>query len=433
MRSDELAGCAVDPAVQLFASTYGQLFRLAAEVGALDLLVRSRGRDALWRNGRSHAITYGSVASLAASTALPASLKVRLATRYLPFLATNARHLDANDPAGTGGARFDDASVTEWGEAQLGREFVELLAYPLLGAYYGGPPERISVALYHALAKVATDVRVYGVAGGVGALAQAILTALRLRGVQWRGGESVRLVSSDDATPAGAASRIAGAADRGGEALERGAPRPREKTLIVYSATGEERYDGAVVAVPAPVVAGLVAAGTELEEWLAAVETTPAVTVALALDTPLDAGCFGLSFPRQTRPGRTIIAACFEHHKLPGLVPDGAGLIVAYAAPTIIPAMLADEPEAIVDQTLAALTDVFPRIADQVTRARVYRLREGYTLFYPGYLRHLARREERWLSPRIALAGDYLVAPTVEGAMISGRRAAKSLVRGFGR
>mgnify|MGYP006209594707 CR=1 FL=1 len=56
-------------------------------------------------------------------------------------------------------------------------------------------------------------------------------------------------------------------------------------------------------------------------------------------------------------------------------------------------------------------------------------LREGYTLFRPGYLRHLLEYDANWLGANVALAGDYLVAPTVEGAVISGRRAANHLLR----
>lgn len=401
MRTDELDDCAVDVAVQLFGSTYGELFRLADEVGARRLLVRSAGRDALWRDGRPHGVTYGSLASLVASTALPASLKLKLATRYLPFLASHARRLDANDPAGTGGALLDDASVTEWGRSVLGDTFIELLAYPLLAAFYGGPPERVSAALYHALAKVGTDVHVYAVEGGIGALAQAMLTALLGRGAEWRANDAVRAVSAD-----------AGAT----------------RTATVIADSGDAEYDGVVVAVPAPDAAALLAADTELGTWLAGVETTPAMTVAFALDRPIDADCFGLSFPRGTNVGRTVVAACFEHRKLAGLVPEGGGLVVAYPAPMIATEAAASTPGALVDQMLGALSEVFPRLGDHVTHARVYRLPAGYTLFYPGYLRHLVRREERWLPANVALAGDYLVAPTVEGAVISGRRAAARLV-----
>ena len=40
---------------------------------------------------------------------------------------------------------------------QISADFVELLAYPLLGAYYGSLPEATSVLLYHALARAGLD------------------------------------------------------------------------------------------------------------------------------------------------------------------------------------------------------------------------------------------------------------------------------------
>src|SRR5690606_41322695 len=51
MRTDDLAGGRVDVAVQLLGSYYRRTFRLAEEVGAGGLLVRSPGQDARWRRG----------------------------------------------------------------------------------------------------------------------------------------------------------------------------------------------------------------------------------------------------------------------------------------------------------------------------------------------------------------------------------------------
>jgi protoporphyrinogen oxidase len=84
----------------------------------------------------------------------------------------------------------------------------------------------------------------------------------------------------------------------------------------------------------------------------------------------------------------------------------------------------------LVGRVLSALEDAFPRLERDVVRARVYRLPEGYTLFYPGYVRHIRSYDESWAPARIALAGDYRVAPTVEGAVISGARAALRLLDG---
>lgn len=400
MRSDELDGWVIDPAVQLFGSTYGRLLRLAREVGAGALLERSPGRDALWRSGRPHMITYGSVASLVASTALPAGLKLRLATRYLPFLARHARMLDANDPAGTGGAELDDASVTEWGMRALGEDFVELLAYPLLGAYYGGAPERISVALYHALAKVGTDVHVYAVAGGVGALARAIVAALLERGVAWRPGDPVCGVRS----------------------VETG--------VGVEADSGAAEYDAVVLATPAAAARAMLGGDGPLDAWLGRVESAATATVALLLGEAPPGEFFGLSFPRRERAGDTVVAACAEHRKASALVPPGRGLLVAYAAPMIAAEAAVQAAQPLVDRVLSALEEAFPRLEQNVVRARVYRLPEGYTLFYPGYLRHIRSFDEGWAPARVALAGDYRVAPTVEGAVISGVRAAWRLLDG---
>lgn len=399
MRSDTLDGYVVDPGVQLVSSTHGSLFRLAEEIGARSWFVRSPGRDALWRNGRAHTLTYGSVASLATSTALPAWLKLRLAAKYLPYLAGHARRLDANDPARTGGAELDGHSVAEWGREELGDDFVELLAYPLLATYYGGPPERISVALYHALAKVGTDVKLYALKEGMGTFARRVLGALRERGVHWRGGEAVTGV------------RMQGAHIR------------------VESASGAETYDAAVLAVPARVSLTLLEGDAALVSWLGKVESAPTATLALLLDRPLDVDYFGLSFPRGTSPGEVVVALCMQHRKIAGLVPGGRALVVAYPAPKIAPEMANASSAEVVERLLPAIEQVFRGVRAQIIHARAYRFPEGYTLFYPGYLRHILMFDEAWLPPGLALAGDYLVAPTAEGAVISGQRAAMRLLK----
>src|SRR5690606_26351613 len=164
VRTDELDGARVDPGVQLLGSYYRETFRLAAEVGASGLLVRSPGRDALWRGGRAHGLTYGSVASMAASGALPTGLKLRLAARYLPFL-TRQSALDVNDPARTAVGLDDRESIAEWGRRALGDDFVELLAYSTLATYYTALPEETSAPFYHALARAGIDLTVPAVRG----------------------------------------------------------------------------------------------------------------------------------------------------------------------------------------------------------------------------------------------------------------------------
>ena len=234
LRTETLEGARIDVGVQLLSSTYNTVFELAREAGAAGLLRRSAGRDALWRRGRAHSIAYGSVASMALSGALPIALKLRLAGKYVPYLTAQARGLDANDPAGSGGSAFDGESIGAWGEQELGEDFVELLVYPLLAAYYGAAPEETSAAVYHALARVGMDVTLYGCAGGFGALVDAVQAVLQRRGVQFVAGTRVERVH---------------AADSGVE---------------VEASGTRTRYDGAVIAVAANRAAALLAASGEL-------------------------------------------------------------------------------------------------------------------------------------------------------------------------
>jgi protoporphyrinogen oxidase len=62
-----------------------------------------------------------------------------------------------------------------------------------------------------------------------------------------------------------------------------------------------------------------------------------------------------------------------------------------------------------------------------IRHAKLYRHQEGYPLFYPGYLQHL-RAFPAAAQQRVCLAGDYMVSPTVEGAIRSGARAAQRLI-----
>jgi hypothetical protein len=55
---------------------------------------------------------------------------------------------------------------------------------------------------------------------------------------------------------------------------------------------------------------------------------------------------------------------------------------------------------------------------------------QAVTIFGPGHFRHLAALRPGRRLGAVALAGDYLISPTVEGAVISGERAAAEILSG---
>jgi protoporphyrinogen/coproporphyrinogen III oxidase len=399
LRTEELDGARVDVGVQLVGSPHTVLFELARRANAGDVLQRSPGHDALWRRGRPHGITYGSVSSMVASGALPMTLKLRMASRYVPFLKGAARDLDVNDPAGSGGVAFDDESIGAWGARELGDDFVELLAYPLLAAYYGAEPEETGAGIYHALAHTGMDVSVYGARGGFGALADALRSALEAQGVRFELGSRVQSVTVS------------------GDVVE----------------VDGTRCDAAVVAVQAPRAAALLGADGALAQWLGTVRERSTFTVAYRLDRRFPGDWFGLSLPRTSVPGRRIAAVCAMSRKLPGLVEAGDAIVVM-PAPHAVPELLAMDDASLAERLLRDLELVAPGVGARVVGdgGRVFRHDHGYTLFGPGYVRHLTAFDPSWLPPAIALAGDYLVAPSVEGAVRSGVRAADRLLRRAG-
>jgi protoporphyrinogen/coproporphyrinogen III oxidase len=388
-RSETLEGCVVDVGAQLFGSGFRALFEFADAVHARTLLVRSPGRDAVWRNGRVHPITYGNVASMVTSSALPATLKLKLGARYVPFLLRQGQ-LDPGDPCAHGGDRLEGESVAEWGRRELGTDFVELLAYPLLGAYYGSTPEDTTVVLYHALARAGLDVSVYAVDGGTSRLFETAADYLERRGVSFRrGAEAGKVVSSDG-----------------------------KVTL------DGETFDGAVLAVPPSVATKICAFPEQLQTWMSGVRFAGSAVLALVLKDRIGADYFGVSIPRADAAS-DIVALCVQQNKLPGLVPTDRSLLVALGAPAANAELLAD-PRAGVERMINAIDVVMPGVRNRVLHAKLYRHTEGYPVFYDGYLQHL-RSFPPYAIPRVMLAGDYLVSPTVEGALRSGERAALRL------
>ncbi|MBW3553238.1 MAG: FAD-dependent oxidoreductase [Gemmatimonadetes bacterium] len=395
LRTEEVGDTAADVAVQLLSDGYDRLLEMAADLDAASLLVRVPGRDALWRGDRAHRLRYGSVTGMAASGALPASLKLRMGLRYVPFLERNAAALDLNDPGRAAAAGLDAESIAEWGRRELGDDFVELLVYPLLAAYYGVTPEETSAGFFHALARAGMRVNVLGAWGGARALAERLAAGLRTRGVTFR---TAHAIARLDARPAG---------------------------VTVEAAGGSAGHDAVVVAVPAGEAARLLPGF----EWLEGVRARPTAALVLATTTDVRTGWFGLSIPRTELKDTRLATICVQAEKETGVTRPGRGALVLIPTPAEAPSWVAGEPRDVLARALPDLDRVLPGVRERVTEARLVRFPAGGFVPYPGYLSRIAAfgAASSALPERVALAGDYLVAPTVEGAVRAGIAAADRL------
>jgi len=398
--TDEAEGCRIDTATQLFGSVYTRFLRVLREAGGDALRVTTSGRDALWRKGQAHEVVYGSPTSMLASGALPFTLKLKLGAHYLPFLHRHAATLRMDALHAAAAAGLDRESAAAWGEREMGGAFVDLLTDPLLTTLYGAHAAETSAGFYHALARQGMSLEVIALKGGAGRYADLLAEAIRRFGGSIRTGTAVRGVTVD-----------AHGAEVAGDGWA-------------------ERYDAAILAVPAPAAHALVhGAMPRTGEWLSNVFVRPTVTVGVVLDRPAGVRWFGLSYARGE--SRALAAVCAQEAKLPGLVPPGSGALLALPLPEIGPRLVDATPEQVLNAILPDLRLPFPRIESAIRAVRLYRWEHGWTVFRPGSLQHLGRLQTPGMveaEPRLALAGDYLVAPNVEGAVISGLRAAERIL-----
>jgi oxygen-dependent protoporphyrinogen oxidase len=194
---------------------------------------------------------------------------------------------------------------------------------------------------------------------------------------------------------------------------------PSSDHVELAHAGGTERFDGAVVAVPAPVAARLVASGHR-PAWLADVRYAAHVRLYAARrgHRPDRSGIH--VFPNDTvatvELGGSALGAW-------GQVPDGWEWALV-CAPASASAGLLEEPDDVITGRLwDTARTIDPRLFDLADAAvvQLIRWRHAVPAVGPGYYARVRTFDQ---SPPLAFAGDWLVQPCVEGAVRSGNAAA---------
>jgi predicted NAD/FAD-dependent oxidoreductase len=194
--------------------------------------------------------------------------------------------------------------------------------------------------------------------------------------------------------------------------------------------------DAVVIATGAPAARALLSAAIgdshALVAWLATVPTRPTWTVMLALGRELQADTFGvLANPAEAR----LVSACALPSGRWRPQAQAEGIVLAWPTPNGVERLGAQTATESVAAIRPEIERLVPETRGAVTHARVFRFDEGTPLTPPGFLAHRAAGRElaATLTVPIALAGDYLMMPLVEGAVASGELAAARIVRQLAR
>lgn len=380
----------------------------------LALLLRGLGLGAsleIWdTNALTLAAPGGPVAidpSRRAGIARIPGVGLRGAWRVPRFGRLLGRFRDLLDPASPErGARLDDRSAADFGRLYFGAAAQDAWLDPLLrhaAQQEAAAASRLLVFLEPGLAPRGGFA---SLAGGPSALAEAAAAALPTH----FGVEALGLAAAPDRT--------------------------LRLRCLRRSATGETPpVDAVVLALPpaeALRVAGPLLSDAE-RDVLGGVRIGAALSVALALRAPLGAGWRRAVVPSGVEA--RLVALAHEAGATPG-APGGTVVLVASSCAAEVYAASADD--VVAKELVAAAERLVPGLAGRLASAQVQRWPLGLPRFEVGAFRAIGRlqrvqRDRRSLGRRLYFAGDWLVAPSLEGALASGARAAADVLEDLAR
>jgi protoporphyrinogen/coproporphyrinogen III oxidase len=209
--------------------------------------------------------------------------------------------------------------------------------------------------------------------------------------------------------------------------------------LALDTSAGVRRADAVVLALPASEaarVAGALLAPAE-REGLARLRTVPAVVLRAAAQRAPTRKATRIRVPRaEGLPLATVAVEPGGRDAAPA--PAGAALVSLVATPAWSRAHLDADDSVVEKELLGALDRVLPGASGTLDVRSIRRWRSALPYFAVGTYRELARlralqAEQRALGRRLYFAGDAWLAPTLEGAVASGRRAAEELRADYAR
>ncbi|GII94205.1 flavin monoamine oxidase family protein [Sinosporangium siamense] len=185
---------------------------------------------------------------------------------------------------------------------------------------------------------------------------------------------------------------------------------------------GSERHRltarACVVAVPAPVVSQIVAALPDLRrEALQRIRYGRFLAVALFLREPIWEGGWAVSCDLP------VVSTLLNPAVLTG---SGDGRVLSsYASEDGCREVWHLDDAQVVQRFTAEISQVFPRLPDVLSGSHVQRWDPGYPAWEPGHLALMPLLSTPL--DKIAFCGDYLSIPSIEGAIVSGLRAASQV------
>ncbi len=446
VRTSIFAGRAVDEGPDAFLVRTPEATQLCAEIGLEDLVAPAAGRTLLWARGRLRPLPDGMVLGV------PGRLAPVVRSGLLSPVGLARAALDlvlpSDRPEG-------DVSVGRLVAGRFGRQVATRLVEPLLGGIHAAALDDLSaeitapqlLAAARSSRSLLLGLRAQGAngagpgagspappiflapMGGMGRMVEELEKALRRAGVEFRTESVENVAVRQEPVQTVPVKRVLAEPAPAPVGDSAGSPTPDPDPPVELSTTaGPDRFDGVVLAVPAPVAARLL--GPVAPRRL---ESVPFTSVAL-LTVSLPAGRWappagfnGFLVPHDE--GRLTTACSFFTNKWPPTAGAGDHVLRISAGHS------ADHRvDRMDDETLTA------RLVEELGQAtgapahgaetRLSRWPGAFPLYRPGHGAEVARMEEELAAraPRVTLAGSSYGGAGIRACIRSGRAAARSLL-----
>ena len=372
-----------DRGAEFVASFYPRTLALARSLGLGPKLRNVPLRGALVLDGRRHPMPFSPGAFLRSPLiSFRSKLRVMGLGGSLAFQRSRLRWAALER-----GAPLDDESAESFFTRKVGADYVNVMLKATLESLALQPTAEVSRVIALSQAVEAAGSSLVCPAGGVGEIwdeaARRVTVRTNLR------------VASVERSGAGVRVRLAN-----GEAVEAGA---------------------AIVATEASAAAAILPPDAPEQPVAAAARYSAAVKLNLCLERPWPVA-------------EPVCPAGAGAHPLAGIgvleakgsdqVPVGKGGLGICASPSASLGLLHRSDEDVRSQLFADAERLLGARIEGVVGSGIVRLREGVPLFAVGWLRRLASLRESLRPSPIAVAGDYLASPSLEGAVRTGQEAA---------
>ena len=422
LRTEHLYGCVVEAGPDSFVSEKPWAANLCREIGLGDQLIGSNDADR-----KTYILTRGRLVEMPDGLMFMVPTKI-LPTALSPLFSWKTKLRMTRELFHPPRAVNHDESVADFVGRHYGQEMVDRLADPLLSGIYGG--ESASLSVRAVLQRFAEMERAHG------SLGRAMLAARKKMKSGPRKSAAplfTSLKSGMQSLPETLVLRLHPASLVTNTTVR--SVQPGSDGWTVHLSESSERFDKAIVAVPALAAASVLrdAAGG-LSAELAAIQYSSSITVGLGYDFEVRRALppgFGFLVPRSE--GKQLLAATFVHNKFPNRAPEDRALLRCFFAGTNAEAVwdLADE------QIIAVVRDELQQILGpqilglraEPLFARVYKWKSAMAQYGVGHLERLQRiKALRERLPGLALAGNGFQGIGVPDCVRSGRDAVKQVL-----